>query len=224
MSSKTIIYGRKDIAAIAEKICIGNIGILPTSTIYGISCIYNSQELLKKVYEIKKRPAHMPFITLIPGKEWLEKIACDINNIALALAQKYWLPDSSEPLTLVVDKAGFKQNPEMQKEIAAAPENRVTIALRVDPLPGLAEILKLTGPLISTSATISGTDIAPKTITEVPTSIREKVDFVFNYEKPLAGLASTIIDVTAKAPVLLREGSLKYTDVISFLKAEGLLK
>jgi len=224
MSSKTIIYSCKDIAAIAEKICTGNIGILPTSTIYGISCIYNNEELLKKVCRIKQRPAHMPFITLLPGIEWLEKIACNINNTARALAERYWLSESPVPLTLVVNKSNFKESKEVKEGHSGNVENRETVALRLDALPELAGILKLTGPLISTSATISGTVIAPKTIAGVPSSVKEKVDFIFDYGKPLAGLESTIIDVTKDGPVLLREGGLKFADVISFLTAEGLHK
>lgn len=225
MESKTIIYGCSDISAIAEKICSGAVGVLPTSTIYGISCIYDNEYLLNKVYAIKQRPANMPFITLIPCIDWLEKICCNISRVVQALAEKYWLSDSPEPLTLILEKRSLKEKRQKNKcsqdMVSAA---RETIAIRLDFLPEIIEITKLSGPIISTSATISGTDIAPKTIRQVPAPVREKVDFIFDYGKPLAGLASTIIDVTGDLPVLIREGSLKYCDILKFLDSGVLLK
>ena len=224
MDSKTIIYNCRDTAEIAEKICSGAVGILPTSTIYGISCIYDSQELLKKVYAIKQRPESMPFITLIPSIGWLEKISGGINRVARALAEKYWLSDSPESLTLIVEKRSLKEKPGKNKYVQGTKAARETIAVRLDFLPEIIEITKSSGPIISTSATISGTDISPTTIVEVPDLIREKVDFIFDYGKPLAGLGSTILDVTGDMPVLLREGGLKYCDILKFLASEGLLK
>jgi len=53
-------------AGIIAKILLdGGVAILPTSTIYGISCIYNNQKAIEKVYSIKQRPHGLPFIILI---------------------------------------------------------------------------------------------------------------------------------------------------------------
>ncbi len=40
------------------------------------------------------------------------------------------------------------------------------------------KIINLSGPLISTSATISGTNSSPKKIEEIPEEILNKVDFL----------------------------------------------
>ena len=202
---------------IADKIKAGKIAILPTSTIYGISCVYNDIKVLEKVYEIKKRPLDMPFIILIPEIFILNYLCEDINRNAQKLINKYWLSDNPEPLTLVFKKSSdFKKN-YSQKATPLLKNNSDKLAIRLDAMPQIIRILKICGPVISTSATVSGTDISPKLLNEIPETIKNNVDIIFDYEKSLSGIASTIIDVTKTEPVLLREGKLKFKEIISFL-------
>jgi len=201
---------------IAKKLLEGSIAILPTSTVYGVRCIYDKEDLLKRVYKIKQRPANMPFIVLIPGISWLELLSEEVNNTASALINKYWLSENPEPLTLVLKKRSCRKNTE-NAEQNKTPGQKDTIAIRLDPLPELIKIMKICGPLISTSATISGTDTLPRNISEVPDLILKNVDVVFDYDEHLCGISSSMLDVTHEEPVLLREGGLKYADIIEYL-------
>lgn len=214
------IFDSSDISAIADKILKGSVAILPTSTIYGISCVYNNEALIKRVYEIKQRPGDMPFILLIPDISWLELLAEEVNGVSMALIKRYWLSNNPEPLTLVLKK----RNPGNKNRNINPPAtyNLInTIAVRLDTLPPLADILKICGPVISTSATLSGTGVSPKRVAEVPQIIRDNVDFIFDYKKNLPGIFSTILDVTQPKPVLLREGRLKYDDILKYLSRSG---
>ena len=176
--------------------------ILPTSTIYGISCIYDRKDTLEKVCRIKGREKNIPFIILISDITSLYELAADINKTAEILIMKYWFSDRPAPLTLI-----FKRNKKLKKYITADSDK---IALRLDPMVIVKEIINITGPVISTSATISGQKgVSPRTIFEIPVEIRKGVDLILDLEKELPGIPSTIVDVSSAEPVIIRQGIIK---------------
>ena len=75
----------KDYKKAAEYLKNDNIGIIPTDTIYGISCLASSQENVEKIYEIKQRDYDKPFIVLISDIKDLQEfnipLAKDIKDI-----------------------------------------------------------------------------------------------------------------------------------------------
>jgi L-threonylcarbamoyladenylate synthase len=80
-------------------------------------------------------------------------------------------------------------------------------------LKAIRDIIDRTGPIVSTSATLSGTMLQPTTLDEVPPEIRQEADFVVDYSSNLGGRESTIVDLTCKEPVLLRQGALDYEEI-----------
>lgn len=229
----------KTIKQVADILLGGGVALLPTSTIYGLSCVYNNRTALNKVYRIKNRPAGLPFIILIPKIEDLNFLIDNKTNLADKLIKKYWLSDNPQPLTLVFNKnrnldlldfsdinSGNENNyknscvgkilnnvktGDKPGSIYSNGRLKNTIAIRLDPLQAINKIMDLTGPLISTSATISGTDISPKKIEEVPPQVLKQADIVLDFENELEGQASAIIDVTAEYPVVLRQGRISDT-------------
>jgi L-threonylcarbamoyladenylate synthase len=184
---------------IAGKLIAGGIAVLPTSTVYGLSCRHDDENALGRIYRLKKRPAEMPCITLISDIVDLDPLIRKKTKLAAGLINKYWLSRNPVALTLV-----FNKNNSPEKE---------TIAVRLDPLPLINEIIKRTGPLVSTSANISGVKTPLNRIGDVSEGILEGVDIAVDYETALSGIPSTIIDVTGEKPVFLREGELKQEDL-----------
>lgn len=198
---------------IAKKLKKGSVAVLPSSTIYGLSCVYNNKEAIDKIYDIKKRPKNLPFIVLISKISQLDILIEEKTNLAEKLIEKYWISENPQPLTLVFKKAKIKKKnlkkDKLKKDNHQKDNFGNTIAVRLDPLPIINKIINLSGPLISTSATISGTNLSPRTINEIPEEVLQKVDLVLDYEKKLSGTASTIIDVSTENPIILRQGSVK---------------
>jgi L-threonylcarbamoyladenylate synthase len=197
--NKTISGSYIDYAADCLK--KGRIAILPTSTIYGISCIFDQKNALDRVYEIKGRGKNIPFIILISDISSLYKLTAGITKTAENLIKKYWSSEKPSPLTLI-----FNRNKSLKRFITA---NSDKIALRLDPLIILKEIINITGPVISTSATVSGQKgVSPRTIFEIPVEIRKEVDLILDLEGELLGIPSTIVDVSGNKPVIIRQGSI----------------
>ena len=193
----------------ARHIYEGKVVILPTSTIYGLSCSYDNENALEKIYELKQRPKNLPFIVLISKIDSLLQLVEQINGTADILIKKYWKGKNIQPLTLV-----FKKNNSVDSFIAGGSEK---IAIRLDGLEILKKIIELSGPIVSTSATISGVALSPKSIKEIPEIIKKGADLTIDFGVDLPGTASTIIDVSGSEPVLIREGALKYNKVLDEL-------
>lgn len=196
------------IKKIAELISEGKTVILPTSTIYGLSCKYNDRNAIEKIYNIKKRNKNLPFIILISSYDDLKSLVSDINPVAKKIIKNFWDTENPKPLTLIFNKKSSLEN-----FITSGSSN---IAIRLAEPRFLRNIINICGPIVSTSATVSGTKSYPKKIEDIPFTIRKQVDLVVEYPSSLAGVESTIVDVTGQTPVLLREGKVKFRDVLKF--------
>lgn len=199
-------YSRENVITIAEALTGGRIAILPTGTIYGLSCVYNNKTALDRIYEIKQRPGVMPFIVLIGDIADSDILADKINAFAQVLIEKYWVSSTPRPVTLV-----FKKNKNLPDFITGGSDR---IALRLDCLKIIKDIIRICGPIVSTSATISGSGQSPVSIAEIPGIIKDKADVIADMAEDLAGVASTVVDVTGDAPVIIREGKVSAQEIM----------
>jgi L-threonylcarbamoyladenylate synthase len=191
---------------ISDLLISGKVGVLPTATIYGLSCIYDDEDAVKKIYSIKRRKSGTPFIVLVSSLSQLGILAGEINDPVKKLIAKYWDTKKPYPLTLILLK-----NKSTGSFITGG---RSTIAIRMAGLKTIRDIIDQTGPIVSTSATLSGTMVQPRTLDEVPGEIKREADFVVDYGSDLGGMESTIVDLTGKEPMLLRQGALDYEDIL----------
>lgn len=171
----------------------GGVIAFPTDTVYGLGADAFRFEAAERIYEIKKRPTHLPLPLLIGDVEQLAVLAAKpLPEIVLFLAKRFW-PGG---LTLVLPKAahlpGYLGN--------------TSIAVRVPDHPiCLALIQAINNPLIGTSANISGT---PGVVTagEVSEQLGNEVDFIIDGGRCPGGSESTVVDVTGGGAVILRHG------------------
>ena len=73
---------------------------IPTETVYGLAANIFSENAIKKIFELKKRPFFNPLIVHIKSIDDLTQIADDIPADAMKLAETFW----PGPLTLVLKK------------------------------------------------------------------------------------------------------------------------
>jgi len=198
---------RAAILKIAKSIKDGKIAILPTGTIYGLSCRYDRKDSIERIQKIKNRNKIQPFIILISKLDDLESFASDVNPAAKNIINRFWDTRDPEPLTLL-----FKKRKSLKE---SASGSRSTVAIRMAELKFLRDIIDICGPIISTSATISGVKGYPKKIESIPALLKKQADLVVECLFSLPGAQSTIVDVTDKAPVLVREGTVDFKHVLN---------
>ena len=180
--------------------------ILPAKTVYGLSCMYNSSLAIKKLYKIKERKSDLPFIILFSGLKTIEKLAAEISEDARMLIKHYWDCDDPAPLTII-----FKKNASLEDFITGG---RNTIALRRAEFKFVRDVIDISTPITSTSATISQTDVSPQKLKDIPEKILNRADLIVELEEKLLGIESTIIDASESKIKLVREGALKFDDIL----------
>ncbi len=173
----------------------GGIIVYPTETLYGIGVKYDLKEVLKKVYEIKKRP-HEKAFPLIADLKHLELVAEFIPYVAQKLIEKYW----PGPLTLLLPA---KNN--LPEEITR--DGKVAVRM-----PGQSFALNLiqasTFPITATSANISGYKSADNIDDVLKYFKNEEIELIIDGGK-LSGIPSTIVDVTVEPPEIIRKGAIQ---------------
>lgn len=184
--------------------------VLPAKTIYGLSCMYNSALALKKLYKIKERKSDLPFIILFSKLKSIEKFAEEISDNARILIKYYWDREEPAPLTII-----FKKNAGLEDFITG---ERETIALRRAELKFVRDVIDISTPIVSTSATISQTDTTPHKLKDIPEKILKNADLIVELEEDLMGIESTIIDATGREIKLIREGALKFDGILQKLQ------
>ena len=137
--------------------------ILPTNTIYGLSCRFDSKPAIENIYRIKRRKKELPFIILISSTESLESLADSVSPEAEALIEKYWNLERLQSLTII-----FKKKKALEGFITGGSPN---IAIRIAGLGFVRQLIDICGPIVSTSATISGSKDSPVEIKDIPRSI-----------------------------------------------------
>lgn len=157
----------KIIKEIGQSIKSGKIGVIPTDTIYGIVCSAFNKKAVAKIYKIKKRNLSKPVIILIAKLKDLDLFGVKINK---DIAKKYWPGKVS--IILDCNNKKFEYLTRCQKSLAfRIPNNKF-----------LAQILKITGPIVAPSANLEGQKPA-EDIEQALKYFGEKVDFYVDAQK-----------------------------------------
>jgi tRNA threonylcarbamoyl adenosine modification protein (Sua5/YciO/YrdC/YwlC family) len=176
------------VTAVRDQNVIG----LPTDTVYGIGADPLSEQAVGRLYELKGRPENKPVGLLVASVEQAASIWW-LDGVAAELAAAHW-PGA---LTLVV-------RPKVILADWVGDAVRGTVGLRVPDLPITLELLDATGPLAVTSANLAG-GAESMNDQEARAVFEDRVAVYVEGRSP-GGLASTVVDVTGRDAVVLRQG------------------
>ena len=184
----------------AELFHSGKIFIYPTDTIYGIGGNPFDENVVKRISDIKGRNEKKQFIWLLSDFENLMNYVDVIYDTHLDFLQKLW----PAPVTIILNLNA------RTKRIV----NQDTIAVRIPQNDFCLKLLKeISRPLISTSVNRSGEDPL-KLIEQIVNNFSQDVDAIVYYSETIEKKSSTIIDLTSKQPKLIREGSIKFVELL----------
>jgi L-threonylcarbamoyladenylate synthase len=168
--------------------------VLPTDTVYGLCGDPHSEAPVLEISRMKQRLAEQPIALLAKDVETLLELIPELRDrraVLLAL-----LPG---PFTLVVPNPA-RRYPWLA---GSSPE---TIGVRVPELSGPgAEVLERVGAVAATSANLHGGS-EPRRVEDVPVEIRAGAAAIVDGGE-LPGTPSTVVDLTAAEPRILREGA-----------------
>ena len=178
----------------------GRIFIYPTDTIYGIGGNPFDKKVVQRITDIKGRNERKQFIWLISDFENLLNYVEVTFESHFDFLQKIW----PGPVSVVLNLN------DRTKEITEFE----TIAVRIPNNNFCQKLLKeVRQPLISTSTNKSGQEPINK-IEQIIENFSQDVDAIIFNSLPIQQFSSTLIDLTAEQPKLIREGSTKFVELL----------
>ena len=183
----------------------GGLVAYPTESFYGLAVDATNAHAIDRLFFVKKRDAGRPVLILIPSAQVLERYVADIPHVALRLIERFW-PGA---LTLIFS-AGVSILP-----VLTAGTGKIGIRLSSHNVAtALAENIGV--PITGTSANISG-EPSCCSAQEVRKAFGDLVDLVLDGGETTGEMASTVLDVTVKPPVIIREGMVGRDQLKEFL-------
>ncbi len=172
----------------------GGVIAFPTDTFYGLGADPGNAIAVKKAFNIKGRKSGQPILLLLHDRSEVAAWASAVTPTAKRLMDRFW----PGPLTLV-----FPAAPHVLPELTAGSG---TIGLRVPGSGQTRELLRYLGTaLTGTSANRSGGS-SPRTAEEVMRELGDRIDLVLDGGPAAGERPSTIVDVTAEPPRIIRQG------------------
>jgi len=182
----------KPLQTVVELLRAGQVGIIPTDTVYGLVASASNSAAVKRLYDLKGREGK-------PGTI----IAASIDQLVqLGLKQRY--------LKAVVDywPGAISIIIPCGPELAYLHEGVGSLAVRLPADEQLAKFLEQTGPLLTSSANHPGQQVAA-TIREAQELFGDSLDFYVDGGDLSGRQPSTIVRVVDDAIEVLRQGNVK---------------
>ncbi len=148
----------------------GGVFLYPTETVWGLGCDALNEAAVEKIFAIKQRPKEKSMIVLLAeARDVLQYVAAPPPDI-IAIIEAF-----DRPTTVIYENAlGFPDNVVNQ-------DGSLAIRVTTDPFCK-ALIKRFKGPIVSTSANISGQSTAP-TYSSISTEIKTAVDYQVTYRQ-----------------------------------------
>ena len=183
----------------------GGVVAFPTDTVYGVGVDPLQPQAVRKLYRIKGRPDNKPIAILVGSIEDVERVAHSPSEPFSRLADRFW-PGG---LTLILEAR------DLPPEITAAGN---TVGVRMPNHPLTLELLReFGGPIATTSANRSGEDPATSA-GEVDAQLGDRVNLIVDGGDTITKVASTVLDLSASPPRILRHGGISEQMLMECLK------
>ncbi len=178
--------------------------VFPTDTLYGLACLPHFDEALAKVYAAKHRSHTKALPVLIANRQQLLELVSKIPECAQKLMEQFW----PGKLTLILPK---------RASLPALLSPFAGIAVRMPNHPFALSLLQKTGPLAVTSANLSEHSNHADPV-EILEELEPHLNLFIEEGILSSTTASTIVDCTQKAPVIIRQGAIPETEIISIIR------
>lgn len=185
----------KELLEAAEILRKGGLVAFPTETVYGLGGNALDERAAGKIYEAKGRPSDNPLIAHVSCEAEVEPLVKEIPEAGRRLMRAFW----PGPLTIIFPKSN--------KVPYGTTGGLDTVAVRMPDHPVANRLIALAGvPVAAPSANTSGRP-SPTTADHVWQDMKGRIDMIIDGGAVGIGVESTIVDVSAPVPSVLRPGA-----------------
>ena len=173
----------------------------PADTVYGLAALAADGRAVRRIYELKGRSLSQPLVLMLPPGDAAEEWAA-VDDRARSFMRRWW----PGPLTLVLPARPGLRPPLVggrPRTIGMrVPQHEVALKLLQEAAQGLA----------TTSANLSGRQPAE---TALEAAWVRGVAAVLDAGRSPGGVPSTVLDLSAAEPRVLREGAIPAASLLS---------
>jgi tRNA threonylcarbamoyl adenosine modification protein (Sua5/YciO/YrdC/YwlC family) len=181
------------IGRVANVLRKGGLVVLPTDTVYALTCVFDNDEAIERLYTVKRIAPAKRLSLLVPDIATAARLTRGIPNPVFRTMRRV-LPG---PYTFI-----FQASNEVPRVML---RKRRTVGIRIPAAPiALATLAEVGSPLLATSVRNAADEwvLDPATIAE---DLRGQADLVVDGGL-LAAEPSTVVDLSGDEPVLVRAG------------------
>ena len=193
----------------------GKLVAFPTETVYGLGGDATNEQAIKRIYEVKGRPTDRPLIVHVSDIATVKKIVLNWSVNESKLASRFW----PGPLTLILSNRG------LISEFVSVGQK--TVAVRIPSHPFALSMLKsfseIGSGIVAAPSANRFSFVSTTKAEDVASSLNDhldKADVIVkssSQEECKFGLESTIVDCSGEAPIILRLGVIKKSEIESCL-------
>jgi len=179
----------------------GGIVSFPTETVYALGGDAYNQEVVARIYRIKRRDRSKPLSVFLKNAREVRKVVDFISQDAQRLMELFW----PGPLTLV-----FKSSSPKLSWVLAGGDK---LGIRVSPSKLVYRILEEAGvPITATSANPSGKKSCVAA-NRVFYFFNGRIDLILDAGRSKVFLPSTVLDVSGEEVSLIRQGHIPVEEI-----------
>ena len=196
---------KKKIRVAAEIIKNGGLVAFPTETVYGLGADALNPKAVLALFKAKKRPLDNPPIVHISDVKEVYRLVEEVPPKAEKLMENFW----PGPLTLI-----FRRSKIVPDVTVAGLD---TIAIRMPKHNVALALIRESGcPIAAPSANLAGRP-SPTTAQHVLEDLEGRIDAVLDAGPTRIGVESTVLDLAAYPPQILRPGGTPLEKLRKFL-------
>ena len=201
----------KLITLAAARLRAGGVVAFPTETVYGLGADARNEDAVRRVFDLKERPADHPLIVHLAEASHVDSWASEIPQTARRLMARFW----PGPLTLVL--------PARDDVPRVVTGGQDSVALRTPNHPMAQALLREFGGggLAAPSANRFGR-VSPTETWHVRSVFGIQVDQILDGGPCRFGLESTIVSLLEERPRVLRPGALPLSALREELGMDGI--
>lgn len=199
----TDVTPAKDILAAARHLAEGNLVALPTETVYGLGADAGNEAAVAKIFKAKGRPSDHPLIVHVAKDTDISAFTRDLPQAAEKLIDAFW----PGPLTLILRKSA------RIPDAVTGGQDSVGLRCPAHPLAQalLAEFARIGSGIVAAPSANKFGHVSPTTAEHVQKEFGAAVGksiLLLDGGPCEVGIESTILDLSAGAPALLRPGAI----------------
>ncbi|PKM78813.1 MAG: threonylcarbamoyl-AMP synthase [Firmicutes bacterium HGW-Firmicutes-15] len=189
----------------AELIRAGELVAFPTETVYGLGADAFQPGAVEKIFRAKGRPPENALLVHVSSMDQVQRLVAEIPVSARKLMEHFW----PGPLSIILPSRSCV--PEIVRG------GSIGVGLRMPSHPVALALIERTGPLAAPSANLYGRP-SPTNAKHVRQDMDGKIAAVLDGGDTGAGLESTLIDLSAGTPRILRRGGTSVELIEEFLE------